>query len=158
MHHSRTLAPLKVAALTRAAGVVPAGCSSVSSPRSPTQPTSRGTRSVPWHPDDVRSWLQYDRAADYESIQSKVKVPTRDGTELDCNLIRPRQDGQADPAKYPGTDADSRPIQSSTQPPAITISQNTVTTLMRNVRGSGDSGGEFPSWFEPFEPEDNFSI
>ncbi|MGV9947022.1 CocE/NonD family hydrolase [Rhodococcus aetherivorans] len=158
MHRSRILVPLKVATITLSVGVALAGCSSASAPSESDTSTTAGLVSAP-APDAVRSWLEYDRPADYESIQSKVKVPTRDGTELDCNLFRPGQDGQADPGKHPGIVADFTPYALEY---GITghnyLAERGYNVLVCNVRGSGNSGGEFPSWFQPVEPADNYDL
>ncbi|MFC4504970.1 MULTISPECIES: CocE/NonD family hydrolase [Streptomyces] len=110
-------------------------------------------------PKAVHDWLGYDRPAQYDSIASEVRVPMRDGTRLACYLYRPGHDGDADSAEHPSLLVDFTPYQKYRANPANTyLAERGYNVLNCDVRGSGNSTGTFPSWFQPKEATDNYDL
>ncbi|WP_280417285.1 CocE/NonD family hydrolase [Nocardia carnea] len=110
-------------------------------------------------PDDVRQWLAYDRQADFDAVKTAVRVPTRDGTDLACNLFRPGHDGKASDGRYPSVVLNFTPYAlDASDNQSEYLAERGYNVAVCNVRGSGESGGEFPSWFQPVEPLDNYDL
>lgn len=110
-------------------------------------------------PAAVHDWLGYDRPAQYESIDSEVKVPMRDGVRLACYLYRPGHDGKVDSAEHPSLLIDFTPYQKYRANPAnVYLAERGYNVLTCDVRGSGGSTGTFPSWFQPKEATDNHDL
>lgn len=110
-------------------------------------------------PEAVHDWLGYDRPAQYDSIDSEVRVPMRDGTRLACYLYRPGRDGKADSAEHPSLLVDFTPYQKYRANPAnVYLAERGYNVLTCDVRGSGNSAGDFPSWFQAKEATDNHDL
>ncbi|MET0886963.1 MAG: CocE/NonD family hydrolase [Mycetocola sp.] len=111
-------------------------------------------------PDSVRTWLTYDRPSEYESITTRAEIPLRDGTVLVGTLRLPGNNGEVVVGEFPALLNDFTPYDQS----RYSVSQldyfaeRGYAVLMCNVRGSGESGGEFEAWFPAREAEDNFDI
>ncbi|MEU3619523.1 CocE/NonD family hydrolase [Streptomyces sp. NPDC006872] len=110
-------------------------------------------------PKAIHDWLGYDRPAQYDSIDTEVRVPMRDGTRLDCYLYKPGHDGKVDSGKHPSLLVDFTPYRMYRRNPANSyLAQRGYNVLTCNVRGSGSSTGTFPSWFQPKEATDNHDL
>ncbi|WP_198036812.1 CocE/NonD family hydrolase [Nocardia sp. BMG51109] len=121
------------------------------------QPTARAVDAPA--PEAVRNWFHYSRSADFDSIESTVQVPTRDGTLLDCTRNQPGNDGKPAPGPHPGVVMEFTPYEISAAPmPGSYFAEHGYDVLVCNVRGSGNSGGEYPSWFQPQEAADNYDL
>ncbi|MFJ2211144.1 CocE/NonD family hydrolase [Streptomyces sp. NPDC101062] len=110
-------------------------------------------------PRAIHEWLRYDRPAEYESVRSQIRVPMRDGTRIACDLYRPGHDGTADTARHPSIMADFTPyLRIASGPRAGYLAERGYNVLSCDVRGSGNSTGTFPSWFQPKETTDNYDL
>jgi predicted acyl esterase len=132
-------------------------------------------------------WWNYGRPATYQPVKTSVKVPTRDGTPMACKLFRPGRNGVVAPGRFPVVVWDftpytamSLPIPSAPGTGAVTAASGPVAALSAlvesdtrtakylaahgyvvarcDVRGTGGSGGNFPSWFQPIEAQDNYDL
>jgi predicted acyl esterase len=132
-------------------------------------------------------WWGYDRPARYGSVKTRVKVPTRDGTPIACELFRPSRNGVVASGRFPVVVWDFTPYTalhfSTPELPgvdAVTAALGPVGTFAKivgtdsraaayfaahgyvvarcDVRGTGGSGGDFPSWFQPVEARDNYDL
>ncbi len=72
-------------------------------------------------PKAIHDWLGYDRPAQYDSIDSEVRVPVRDGTRLDCYLYRPGHDGEVDSGRHPSRQVVTTDKLHDVQVPALHI-------------------------------------
>lgn len=108
----------------------------------------------------MRDWLSYDRPAEFEIIESVVAVPTRDGTALNCRRSQPGEDGKPDPGKHPGMLLEFTPYNKDAASPMPDgyFAERGYDVLVCDVRGSGDSPGQYPSWFQPQEALDNYDV
>jgi predicted acyl esterase len=105
-------------------------------------------------------WFAYDRSAEYEVVEERdTIVPTRDGTELACDLFRPGRDGEALPGPYPGLVADFNPYGKSAANTDgfFYFVERGYVVLKCDVRGSGQSPGEFDPLSKQ-EAEDNYDV
>ncbi|MEV0550637.1 CocE/NonD family hydrolase [Nocardia salmonicida] len=108
-------------------------------------------------PDDVREWMTYDRPAEFESVWTEIQVPTRDGTLLSGRLFRPGRDGRPAEGQFPGIVSDFTPYPVELNEVRHEyLAERGYNVLVCNVRGSGKSEGEFSSWFQAIEAEDNY--
>src|SRR4051794_40345540 len=110
----------------------------------------------PWPPllnrapaaGSVAAWLNYDRSPTFECVEVDVRVPMRDGIDLVGRLYRPGRDGEPDAALHPGIITEFSPYAEETQPiRARYLAERGYNVLHCNVRGSGNSGGSFGTWF-----------
>lgn len=51
--------------------------------------------------DTTPAWFDYERPATYEPVKTSIKVPTRDGTQLGCQLYRPGRDRKVASGRFP---------------------------------------------------------
>jgi predicted acyl esterase len=137
---------------------------------------------------DVRpGWWDYERLATYEPVKTSVMVPVRDGTSIGCELFRPGRNGVVAPGRFPVVVWDFVPYTATHLPVpgvpgmgALTSALDPVAALtalvvsdswtaeylaargyavaLCEVRGTGRSGGDFPSWFQPVEAQDNYDL
>jgi uncharacterized protein len=92
----------------------------------------------------TEEWWAYDRPAEYESVRNPVDVAVRDGTPLDCSLVRPARDGDHLPGPFPGLIVEFTPYQAlrdGNENIAAYFAERGYNALVCNVRGTGDSGG-----------------
>ncbi|MFJ2111258.1 CocE/NonD family hydrolase [Streptomyces sp. NPDC087850] len=110
-------------------------------------------------PQAIRDWLRYDRPAQYESVHSQVRVKMRDGVRIACHLFRPGRDGKPDSGRHPSLLSDFTPYTKfAANPEAMYLAERGYNVLNCDVRGSGYSTGDFPSWFQPKETTDNYDL
>ncbi|MFF0501927.1 CocE/NonD family hydrolase [Nocardia aobensis] len=130
-------------------------------------------------------WRDYERPATYEPIETSIMVPVRDGTSIGCELYRPGRNGAVAPGRFPAVVWDFTPY-TATHLPAVpgldtaTAGSSALAPLVGyaesggkaaeyfaargyavarcHVRGTGNSGGDFPSWFQPIEAQDNYDL
>ncbi|MGW8815943.1 CocE/NonD family hydrolase [Gordonia terrae] len=135
--------------------------------------------------DDRPTWWGYDRPPTHEAIKTSISVPVRDGTRIGCELFRPGHDGVAARGKFPTVVWDFTPytathLKSDPRLSAVAARVPAVAPLLGyaqsgatvaeylaargyavarcHVRGTGPSGGDFPSWFQPVEAQDNYDL
>lgn len=134
--------------------------------------------------DDPAGWWDYERRARYEPVKTSVKVPVRDGTPIGCELFRPGRNGVVAPGRFPVVVWDFTPytamhLSGPATPGLDALSAGAsvlLTALLSDartaeylaargyvvarcdVRGTGGSGGDFPSWFQPIEAQDNYDL
>lgn len=102
----------------------------------------------------IAAWRTYDRPSEYGVASSRVSVPTRDGTSIDCTLSRPARDGMVVPGQHPGLVVEFTPylLQADQyQKEASYFVARGYNTLVCLIRGIGGSGGK---WQHPFSPQD----
>lgn len=110
-------------------------------------------------PAAVREWMNYDRPAEFEFVCTEIQVPTRDGTLLSGRLFRPGRDGRPVDGQFPGIVSDFTPYPVELNELRHEyLCERGYNVLVCNVRGSGESEGEFSSWFQAIEAEDNYDI
>ncbi|GAB3002347.1 hypothetical protein GCM10023080_079950 [Streptomyces pseudoechinosporeus] len=157
LHPRRRATVAAVMAIALAlAGLTSASANTVEA--KPARAAAPGLLDLPT-PEDIRDWLAYDRPTQYESVLSKVRVPTRDGTRLACDLYRPGRDGEVDGAEHPSLLLEFTPYTHiDNNPMATYLTGRGYNVLICYVRGSGDSKGSFPSWFQPKEATDTYDL
>ena len=111
-------------------------------------------------PREVSEWLRYDRPAEYESLGTRVEVPTRDGTVLVGMLYRPARNGEPVEGAFPSLVVQFSPYDffafgTSQQ---NYLAERGFVVLTCSVRGSMESGGEWTSWFPGVEARDNYDL
>ncbi|MGY0390666.1 CocE/NonD family hydrolase [Nocardioides sp. WG-D5] len=142
-------------------------------------------------PARTPAWFDYERPATYEPLKTSIKVPTRDGTQLGCQIYRPGHDGKVASGRFPVVIWEFTPYAATHQSAAEDLLAGvedffpgTETTLRSfpawavrmgaypaeylagrgyavavcDVRGTGASGGDFPTWFRPVEARDNYDL
>ncbi|KXX60337.1 CocE/NonD family hydrolase [Rhodococcus sp. LB1] len=111
-------------------------------------------------PAAVQDWLNYDRPGDFDSIETQVQVPTRDGTELACTRFQPGREGVPDTQdQHPGLILNFMPYyKDSYTGQHAYFAERGYDVLTCDVRGAGNSPGEYPGWFQAKESEDNYDI
>jgi predicted acyl esterase len=103
-------------------------------------------------------WLSYGRPATYEASSTTIKVPVRDGAKLGCDLYRPASDGAPARGRFPGLVIDYWPYGRWPSAKAEYFASRGYVVLWCSVRGTWDSEGEFPGWFQPAEVRDNHDL
>jgi uncharacterized protein len=105
----------------------------------------------------TEEWWAYDRPAEHESVLNSVDVEMRDGTPLDCSLVRPASDGDSLPGPFPGLVVEFTPYQAlreSSEAVAAYFAERGYNALVCNVRGTGDSGGTWQHAMSAQDAED----
>jgi uncharacterized protein len=150
-------------ALLAALAVAAAAVTACSAPDSATPTAGAGEQlrllDAP-APQPVHDWLGYDRPAEYQSVESRVAVPTRDGTALSCRRFQPGRDGAPDAEQqHPGLIMDFTPYEKESRAPQHRwFAERGYDVLVCDVRGSGDSPGDYVSWFQAQETLDNYDV
>jgi uncharacterized protein len=111
---------------------------------------------------EMPPWLEYSRPAEYDAIAERNHpVPTRDGSDLSCDLYRPGVGGVVAEGPFPGVVwqfhgyGTNRTARDSTV--ASGLAERGYVVLQCSVRGTGGSPGEW----DPFtlrEAEDGYDI
>jgi len=132
--------------------------------------------SAPAAADARPGWLDYERPATYEPVQTSVKVPVRDGTMIACQLWRPGRNGAVAPGRFPVVVSEFTPYASTHQSGTEALKDSPAWILtwvtehaeyfasrgyvvaVCDVRGTGGSGGDFTSWFRAIEAQDNYEL
>lgn len=167
--------PVKLRRVLQLSALGTAACALAVAPISPLQASSD------FQPD----WFGYDRPATYEAIKTPTTVEVRDGTPIACDLWRPGSDGAVAAGRFPVVvwefsayalthDASSPvPVAEPTRgtplapvgfvadfvtEPARYFASRGYVVAVCDVRGTGNSGGDFPSWFQPKEAQDNYDL
>jgi predicted acyl esterase len=111
-------------------------------------------------PAAVCAWFNYDRPPTFDCIEEDVRVPMRDGIELVGRLYRPGREGEPDAAAHPGIITEFSPYAIEEAQPirARYLAERGYNVVLCNVRGSGNSGGTFGTWFSREEAKDNYEL
>jgi predicted acyl esterase len=94
----------------------------------------------------MRTWWSYSRAAEHESVVTRARVPMADGIELDCHVARPAHGDSPRRGAFPGLVAQITPyavMRDSLNVEAAWWAARGYVVLVGNVRGTGDSGGNW---------------
>jgi predicted acyl esterase len=94
----------------------------------------------------TEAWWDYDRPADYDRVVTRVDVPVRDGTRLGCSLLRPGHGDTPAGGRFPGLVVELTPYhvqRSGFESEAGYFVERGYDALICDVRGTGDSGGEW---------------
>lgn len=120
------------------------------------------TPALPAAAQDAPSWLEYERPAEHEAVTARnIAVPTRDGSDLSCDLYRPGEDGAAIDGRFPGVVwqfhgyGTNRTYRDSTR--AVFLAERGYVVLQCSVRGTGGSPGQWDP-FSRQEAEDGYDI
>jgi predicted acyl esterase len=132
--------------------------------------------SAPAATDARPGWFDYERPATYETVKTSVKVPARDGTPIACQLWNPGRNGRVAPGRFPVVVSEFTPYtithvsgtEALKDSPAWALTWVTehaeyfasrgYVVAVCDVRGTGGSGGDFPTWFQPIEAQDNYDL
>jgi predicted acyl esterase len=126
------------------------------------------TTAAPAAAETQPGWWNYDRPAAFESVTEQVHVPMRDGARLACFLYRPGRSGAVAPGRFPTIVHDYTPYygrNGSTDGRTGSADSRSEYLAMRGynvircaVRGTGQSDGDFPTWFREIELQDNYEL
>ncbi|SQE00453.1 Peptidase S15 [Parafrankia sp. Ea1.12] len=103
----------------------------------------------------TNAWWSYTRPATFDSTRTSVKVPAGDGTQLDCSLVRPAENGAPAAGRFPGLVIEFTPyavIRSTFESEAAYFATRGYNGLVCNVRGTGPSGG---TWQHAMSAQDS---
>jgi hypothetical protein len=91
-------------------------------------------------PDAIRAWWAYERAAAFQSVDTNVSVPLRDGVTLACSLSRPATGSAPASGKFPGLMVEYTPYALAAGtliPEADFFAQRGYNAIVCHVRGTG---------------------
>jgi uncharacterized protein len=108
------------------------------------------------------SWWSYDRAPDNVPVVTSILVPTRDGTNLACDLTLPADVAvPAPPRRVPGLVLEFTPYVAVRQlynAQAQYFAGRGYAAIVCNVRGTGASGGTWQGVNAAVEATDNYDL
>lgn len=114
------------------------------------------------------AWFGYDRAAQYSSIKTPVRVPMRDGAYLSCDRYLPGRDGAPARGRFPGLVLDYMPygFRPVAQGHAEYWASHGYAALVCDIRGTGLPGSSSPGndydgdWTKVFPQQrrDNYDL
>ena len=111
------------------------------------------------------SWMFYQRPTTSGFVTSRVRVPTRDGTQLGCVLFRPATGTTPNTGRFPVIVSDLWPYYNAQQwldpaqrPNAQFFAQRGYADLVCAVRGTYSSTGVFPGFFMPTDITDDYDM
>ncbi|KPM53373.1 peptidase S15 [Frankia sp. R43] len=158
----RRLAPvaaLAVAALT-ASACLPISTGELSG--QPSSPPSSGSVSAQPLSAQTKAWWSYDREATYQSITTKVTVPTRDGTQLSCTLVRPATSSAPAAGTFPGIVTEFTPYSllhdTYVNSEATYFATRGYNALVCTLRGVGGSGGTWQNAMSAQDGKDGYDL
>lgn len=102
----------------------------------------------------MRTWWSYCRAGTFETTVTPARVQMADGVELACDLIRPSADGVALEGPFPGLVVELTPyaaMRDLCNLEAAWFAARGYVCVVGNVRGTGESGGE---WMHAMSSQD----
>jgi predicted acyl esterase len=95
---------------------------------------------------EIRRWWSYNRPAGWETMVTALRVSMSDGIELDCDLVCPGRDGLPVDGPFPGLVFELTPyavMRDLCILEASWFAARGYVAVVGNVRGTGDSGGEW---------------
>ncbi len=152
---SRVVSAVSMGGCSALAALLIAGCGA-----SKTVPARHVTPSTP---SAAQSWMSYQRPASAGVVTSQIQVPTRDGTDLGCTMLRPAAGGAPAPGKFPVIVSNFWPYYSNANPRAQNpnakfFAQHGYVDLVCSMRGTYNSSGSFPGWFTSSDVTDDYDI
>ncbi|WP_045876607.1 CocE/NonD family hydrolase [Pseudofrankia sp. DC12] len=133
--------------------VTACGSSSVGSPPAASPASPLVARAQPLSATTT-AWWSYTRPPTFGSTTTAVTVAMRDGTPLDCSLVRPATGGAAAGGRFPGLVVEFTPydgLRTTYIQEAAYFAARGYDGLVCNLRGTGKSGG---TWEHAMSPQD----
>ena len=101
------------------------------------------------------------RPAEFGAVRQAVRVPMRDGVRLACQLTRPATNGRPAEGRFPGLVYEVTPyavLDVFFAEQGDYFAQRGYAAITCTVRGTGQSGGDYPQINQPAEQTDAFDL